>query len=253
MNIRNLQPQLDANRRFWSGWDPTADADNDLPIYRSDVPHPLMNGVLRVRDRSLDAAIAEAKARLEGTTWSWWVGADSDPGTAEGLLERGATPIDEMPIMAVDLEATADRRTPDGMHIVEVNDRFSVGEFTGAYAGPLGFTESSMDKMVERELDRGDGIRLAGILDGRIVGTTRLALESDVAGLYFVATDPAYRRRGVASALTLEATRIARRAGHRTMTLQASSEGEPVYRNVGFESVSRYRLFAFPGEARDEQ
>lgn len=48
------------------------------------------------------------------------------------------------------------------------------------------------------------------------------------------------------TALTLDALRIAREAGRRVVTLQASSQGEPVYRRIGFETVSRYRLFTLP-------
>ncbi|MEV1238478.1 hypothetical protein ACIBO2_44740 [Nonomuraea sp. NPDC050022] len=49
----------------------------------------------------------------------------------------------------------------------------------------------------------------------------------------------------MATALTLDALRIARNSGRRIATLQSSSEGRPVYRRIGFETVSPCRLFAF--------
>ncbi|WP_205650337.1 GNAT family N-acetyltransferase, partial [Actinoplanes solisilvae] len=42
-------------------------------------------------------------------------------------------------------------------------------------------------------------VRLAGIIDGRTVGTCTLSVATETAALYFIATDPAYRRRGVAT------------------------------------------------------
>jgi hypothetical protein len=108
--IRDLQPQLAANRRYWTGLAGAGGADDpgaDLPIYRTGIAHPLMNGVLRVREVPLDDAVAEARQRLDGSGWAWWVGADSDEGTAEGLMARGAEEIMTLPIMALDLDRTA--------------------------------------------------------------------------------------------------------------------------------------------------
>ncbi|MCO6005347.1 GNAT family N-acetyltransferase [Actinoallomurus purpureus] len=68
---------------------------------------------------------------------------------------------------------------------------------------------------------------------------------ADDPALYCIATDGRYRRRGVATALTLEALRISREAGHAVATLQASSMGRPVYERMGFTTVSYYRLFQF--------
>lgn len=72
-----------------------------------------------------------------------------------------------------------------------------------------------------------------------------VSLSADVAALYCIATDGEYRRRGVATALTLEALRVAREAGLDVATLQASAAGRPVYEHIGFTTVSHYRLFQF--------
>jgi len=248
-SIHDLQPQLAANRRYWTGWagEQADRPDSDLPIYRTDIPHPLLNGVLRIHDRPLDTAVETAKQRLGGSVWGWWVGADSDEGTAEALLARGATQRAQLPIMAVDLAGVAPADSPAGMKIQTITGRDEMTEYVSAYAGPLGIP-GDLGPVVDRELSFGfpDVVRLAGVLDGRIAGTCTLSLGAEVAALYCIATDPACRRQGVASALTLDALRIARQAGRRIATLQASSDGEPVYRRLGFETVGHYRLFGFP-------
>jgi len=247
-SIHDLEPQLAANRRYWTGWDDQSDKpDSDLPIYRTDIPHPLMNGVLRIRDRSLEIAVETARQRLGGSVWAWWVGPDSDEGTADELLARGATPVVQMPIMAVDIAGVTPADRPAGLKTQTITGRDEMTEYVGAYAGPLGI-QGDLAQVVNRELNFGypDVVRVAGVLDGRIAGTCTLSLGTEVAALYCVATDPEFRRRGIATALTLDALHIAQQAGRRIATLQASSDGEPVYRRLGFETVGHYRLFGFP-------
>ncbi|GFJ93678.1 hypothetical protein [Phytohabitans rumicis] len=113
-SIHDLEPQLAANRRYWTGWAGVGGADEpdaDVPIYRTDIPHSLLNGVLRIRNQSLDQAVETAKQRLAGSVWRWWVGADSDAGTADGLLALGATQFADLPIMAVDVTKLAPSTT----------------------------------------------------------------------------------------------------------------------------------------------
>jgi ribosomal protein S18 acetylase RimI-like enzyme len=245
-SIHDLQPQLAANRRYWCGWAGTS-PDDDLPIYRTGFGNRLLNGVLRVRDRPLDEAVAEARQRLAGSSWLWWVGADSNEGTAEGLLARGAVDGGLLPVMAVDLTTVTETAPPPELRIWPVVEPDEMRAYVAAYAGPLG-VEGDLEPVVHRELDFGypDVVRLAGIADGRTVGTCTLSLGTGVAALYCIATDPQYRRRGIATALTREALRIARDSGRRFATLQASAAGEPVYREIGFATVAHYRMFKFP-------
>jgi ribosomal protein S18 acetylase RimI-like enzyme len=151
-----------------------------------------------------------------------------------------------MPIMGIDVTEAASYEPPVDLKIQRVAGRAETAEFVAAYSAPLGFT-GDQRPVVDRELelDGPDFVRLAGVVDGRIVGTCTLSLATDVGALYAIATDVGYQRRGIATALTLEALRLTRESGRRIATLQASSQGEPVYRRIGFETVARYRLFRF--------
>ena len=246
-SIHDLQPQLSANRRFWTGWS-GSEPDTELPIYRTDIDQPLLNGVLRTRHQPLDHAIDKAKRQLTGSTWSWWVGDDSEPGTAKGLVARGAEQIIEMPIMAIDVAglATVDDDAAD-LDIRQVSGRTEMIDYVRAYAEPLGFPANGIDAAAERELAFAypEVTRLAGVVDGKMVGTCTLSLGTEVGALYCIATDANYRGRGIATALTRESLRLARESGRRIVTLQASSLGEPVYKRIGFETVGHYRLFQF--------
>src|SRR3954447_8343001 len=122
VSLHDIHRQLAANRRYWTGWSGD-DPDTEVPTYRTNITHPLLNGVLRVRDRPLDEAVARARQRLDGSVWSWWVGPDSDEGTAEGLVARGAQQIGDLPVMAIDVTrlSVADGFTdPDDLSIQAV-------------------------------------------------------------------------------------------------------------------------------------
>jgi GNAT superfamily N-acetyltransferase len=247
-SIHDLEPHLASNRHFWTGWAETA-PDVDLPIYRSDLPHPLFNGVMRARDVPLDEVIPDVRQRLAGTEWSWWVADDSDEDVADRLLAHGARETIRMPVMAADLTKVMERPVPEGLGIRHVTGQAEIRDLVTAYAGPLGFPLHGLDMVIKAETEyawRDPGlIHIAGVLDGKTVGTALVSLSSDVAALYCIATDEEYRRRGIASALTLEALRVSRDAGHSVATLQASAMGQPVYERIGFTTVTHYRLFGF--------
>jgi len=72
-----------------------------------------------------------------------------------------------------------------------------------------------------------------------IVGHVVLDVDGDQGGIYDMGVIPAARRRGHGRALTLAALARARDAGCAGVTLNATGEGEPLYRSVGFDSLGR--------------
>ena len=67
-----------------------------------------------------------------------------------------------------------------------------------------------------------------------------LRLGGDVS-VQYVATDPAFRRRGLAGHVLRAALTDARADGLRTATLQASPDGRGVYERLGFRTVATLR------------
>jgi ribosomal protein S18 acetylase RimI-like enzyme len=72
---------------------------------------------------------------------------------------------------------------------------------------------------------------------GRPACTLQIVDEGEDAGLFGMATDPEFQRRGLASALLLHALHEAREQGCRSSTLQASSAGEPLYTSLGYRGL----------------
>ena len=77
------------------------------------------------------------------------------------------------------------------------------------------------------------GVRLREKLIGQIAVNPR----DGVAGIYSMGVAPRVRGRGIATALTRAACRLAIERGCRHAVLNATAEGERVYRRVGFRSL----------------
>jgi GNAT superfamily N-acetyltransferase len=85
-------------------------------------------------------------------------------------------------------------------------------------------------------VDHGDTVR----------GTSGSAAIGATASVIFVNTDPDWRRRGIARAMTAIALRAAQHAGAGYAGLDASDEGRQLYLSLGFEAASLVRRFRPP-------
>ena len=77
---------------------------------------------------------------------------------------------------------------------------------------------------------------LVAVEDGRVVGTCRLLHHDGVTKLGRMAVAPAARGRGIAGALLAEAEDAARRAGSRTMVLDAQTGALGLYERAGYQA-----------------
>ncbi|MGQ5259954.1 GNAT family N-acetyltransferase [Micromonospora sp. ZYX-F-536] len=244
--MESLDAVLAAHRAYLLGWNIGEAGGSDLVTYRSDVPHPPLNGVLRVTGRRPQDALTEARRRLDGVPRVWWVGPDSDADAADGLVSLGGVEVARLPIMTAAIADTADAATPAGLHIAETTD---LDTFVPAYARVSGIPAEGVAAAIDREKAfAGDGtvIRLAGRLDdGRIVGTAVAWLTDGLLTLYFVGTQPEERRRGIGAAMTRAALDLAAGRGVHTAALTSTPIGEPVYRRLGFRTAGTFRLLTF--------
>ncbi|MGC4855694.1 RNA polymerase sigma factor [Micromonospora sp. DT4] len=104
------------------------------------VAHRLLGSGPDAEDACQESAITEARKHLIASHWGWWGGADSDEGTAEGLLARGATQISDMlrhrhpppplPAPGVSPHGAAARLTPrsDGSAVTRAASTCSYGK-----------------------------------------------------------------------------------------------------------------------------
>ncbi|WP_444546218.1 GNAT family N-acetyltransferase [Streptomyces spiralis] len=245
-----LHPLLANCRDYWLGWGAQDRQDDCLTYYRSGLPHPSLNGVLRLHSSTpIDPWIEHGAHVLAGVPWMWWVGPDSSTEVRNRLVDFGATRAGSMPIMAVDTDRVPDISGPPSLDIQTVDTMDSLTEWVRVYSSSFGFASHLLDSIVQCEAARPDTpdlVRFTGRFQGQPVGTALMLDAHGVAGIYVVTTAEAHRHRGIGSALTSAALRAGRERGLRTGTLQASNQGAGVYRRMGFQMIDQYELFQLP-------
>jgi GNAT superfamily N-acetyltransferase len=249
-SLHELLPQMANLRAHWLAWGGSSGLDADPAVYRSGLPHRLLNGVLRARERPVEDTAAEAEKQLSGLPWRWWTGPDSDPGVAHALEGRGYARVGNMPIMAARLDKVPEPPLPAGLTVERVDASAGLADYVDAYASSFGIGPDLRDAVIDAEAglrtDLGVLVRLVGRIDGRAVATSAVLVSNGVAGLYWIGTDPAHRGRGIGAALTAAAMAVGREHGMSVCTLQASSQGLPVYSRLGFVQVSEVVLYSPP-------
>lgn len=177
-------------------------------------------------------------------TWTVWV-PEFDIEAIEFLLRQGHAFDGEPGAMTLDL----DRFEPpplgdldwdhecDGPLLGRINDRAYGHDAGDGYSG--GFTELLHHPPLHLYRATVDG-RTASVL-----GTIDHVHPWDEAdcGVYFVATDPDYGGRGLATRLMTAALLEARERGCTTSTLQSSRAGRPLYEAMGYESQFALHLY----------
>jgi GNAT superfamily N-acetyltransferase len=222
----------------------------DFIQYITAIPHPMFNGVICTRP-ILDEAekiIDEALSRFKGLPMVWWTGPSAGTQNFKELLEpRGFSYLMDYPGMALDLNTV--NRKPAGLAGLEirfVDDPASMKIWSrilfNSFKFPDSIEKAFLDLAANRH-PRASWRRYIALLKGEPVATSELFLGAGTAGIYYVATEPDFRRRGIGSAITLAPLLDALETGFRTAILKATKKGFNIYRQIGFEEYCRLGLY----------
>jgi GNAT superfamily N-acetyltransferase len=86
----------------------------------------------------------------------------------------------------------------------------------------------------------------AGSFDGKVCSTSSIYCQDSAAGLYFIATLPALRRKGIGKQMTLHAMQEAKIHGCSTLVLHATRAGRTLYEQMGFVEYCRIIIYWLP-------
>ncbi len=175
----------------------------------------------------LEAAYVRAGVR----SWRVWV-PEGDRAVGEWLEQSGHRLSGGPRAMTLDLVA-AEFDVSDELDWERTNDVATLASLNEqAYGVPTGEFAQALTALA------GDSVWLYFAREHGDAAACVAAIDAEGdCGIYSVATRPASRGRGLASALMRQVLSDARRRGCKTSSLQSSKSGLPVYKRLGYRDV----------------
>ena len=227
---------------------------DDLVIADSGLEDDTFNIVAATRftPETVAKRVAETEQILASAArpFSWWVGPTSTPASLSKYLEASRFKAAETETgMWKDLRGPFPEAHVDGLDIRLASTPAQLAEYAAVLSAnwnpPASTVQRFYAETAAYALASDTAARyLVGYINGRAVCSAEVFLHAGVAGIYNISTLETKRRRGYGGAITLAALHTARGAGYETAVLQASEDGEPVYRRLGFSDCGTFTEYA---------
>jgi ribosomal protein S18 acetylase RimI-like enzyme len=210
------------------------------------------NGVFRARLQELEVERANAEVieyfAAKQVPFCWWTSDSTQPDNLGKYLEaQGLQNIGDFPGMAIDLSNLGSRECPKDLEIIRVKDQTNLKSWLKIAAIAFNIPVELIEEILPLESSLGfqgdQYIRYLALWQKMPVAISALYLDAGVAGIYFVATLPEARGKGIGTQVTKTALKDAQNLGYRVATLQASAMGKNVYQQLGFQECCPLKIY----------
>lgn len=211
---------------------------------------PSYNSVVRARltPETAGPAVRELLSRFEGLPMRWMAPPSAAPrDVGELLRDHGFEPEESQTLMVAELNRISAPELPDGLTYEEVLTPRRLYDWVAIAGHSAEKSEARFWAHLPLLMEAGASHRYFIVKHGEVpVARSMLRTTDGIAGLYGVHTGPRHRRCGFGAAATLHALKVAREAGLKLTSLQASEEGEPLYRKLGYRALGEVRCWIRP-------
>lgn len=193
--------------------------------------------------------IKEYYRKLNLRFWWWLYPRGDTPQTRDLLAGAGMDLIAQIPCMAADLDIKAlEEKIPAQFTLVEVKSNDDLPLWADISFRGFQMPGRTREQYSAFVLSFAQGDQQAqklflAYVDGNPAATSLLFMNKETAGIYYVATLPEFRNKGLGYFVTLAAMRAAKNAGYKKIILQATLAGEKVYRRIGFQEICRAQIY----------
>jgi ribosomal protein S18 acetylase RimI-like enzyme len=206
-----------------------------------------------VVDPASSVIAAEALFRAAGWMPAFDLVDGAHPALEEVLVERGYRIAVERPGMVHALGTRPRRRPVVGTRIASPTVS-QLGDLVAVQGRAFGLAGNVASQLLPPTSLGSSGFEVLVAIDahGEVVGGLCLHLDGPLAGIIGAAVDPERQRQGIGSALTSAALERAEAQGARTVWLQATLAGEPLWRHEGFVDVRTCQVWLVSQEPPPE-
>ena len=225
---------------------------DDVLLIAGDEPSAaIVNSAFAIGPKGDPASIlpaAEAFFGRLGHGYGLWTRAHADRALEAVLPTAGFGLIVDLPVMVLE-KRPEDPPAPAGAEIRPVIDARGVEDFR--MADRAGFASHDVERAAVDSAFRDAGSLLHPAVAAFVAyvgGVPAAAAMSftafDVARVAWVGTVPEFRRRGLGRAVTQAAVLAGFDRGGRIAALESSPAGFPLYRSMGFRTITSYRIWS---------
>ncbi len=177
--------------------------------------------------------------------FSWWVSPHDKPDDLPSHLEKqGYVNTENNCAMYFDLDAWDGQISlPPSLEIRRATDETTLRDFALVLANDEA-AFAQYFSWVASILTNEDPIEYyVGYVDGKPVVRGLSCYSAQVAGLHWLSTVPAERKKGYGAAMQQHRLKRAKELGYHIAVLQASDEGYALYRRLGYQECGYFREF----------